>query len=520
MKITHNSIKALIYCRVSSEKQVTEGHGLDSQEQRCEEYCKRKGYTVYKKFKDEGVSGKLYARPGIDSLKAFLKEQLQESFVVVFDDLDRLSRDLMVYISLKVEIENLGARFECPSFNFNDSPESKLIENVKVSIGEYERLKNAERVKNRMKARTERGYWSLCPPDVYKYTTTKEHGKLLVRNEPLASIWKEGLELYAKDVFYSVQELRRFVIEMCEKHNITDHKPSTKTVERYLNNILLTGHIEYPQWDIPLIKAHHEAIIDLQTHQKCLDKLYGRKRITEVRKDYREDFFLRGHLDCIDCGKPLTASWSKGRSKRYPYYTCRNSLCALANKGLKQEDVHECFFEYIETTKISNKTKALVTEIFNDVAKSNSKEFLAKRADAEKEVFQLNNEIDTLTKRIAQPQLIGKGQLIETYENAITKALNRKKELEKEVCFPTENGVFENALKEVLEDIANPQKAWTKYTIQQKNSFLSMYFDGNLVYEKNYGFRTANLNECINILKTFDTPKSHMVEMAGIEPAC
>ena len=48
--------KALIYCRVSGKKQTTEGSGLDSQEYRCRQYAKAKGYTVEAVFPDD-VSG-------------------------------------------------------------------------------------------------------------------------------------------------------------------------------------------------------------------------------------------------------------------------------------------------------------------------------------------------------------------------------------------------------------------------------------------------------------------------------
>ncbi|MEI6092951.1 MAG: recombinase family protein, partial [bacterium] len=36
----------VIYCRVSSERQVTEGHGLEGQEKRCRDYAEHKGYKV------------------------------------------------------------------------------------------------------------------------------------------------------------------------------------------------------------------------------------------------------------------------------------------------------------------------------------------------------------------------------------------------------------------------------------------------------------------------------------------
>ena len=36
--------KTVIYCRVSSDRQVREGHGLQGQEQRCRAYAQAHGY--------------------------------------------------------------------------------------------------------------------------------------------------------------------------------------------------------------------------------------------------------------------------------------------------------------------------------------------------------------------------------------------------------------------------------------------------------------------------------------------
>lgn len=44
---------AVIYARVSSVQQVTEGDGLASQETRCREYANYKGYTVVEVFSDK-----------------------------------------------------------------------------------------------------------------------------------------------------------------------------------------------------------------------------------------------------------------------------------------------------------------------------------------------------------------------------------------------------------------------------------------------------------------------------------
>jgi len=42
----HNITKAVIYCRVSSKAQTKRGDGLKSQETRCREFARYRGYDV------------------------------------------------------------------------------------------------------------------------------------------------------------------------------------------------------------------------------------------------------------------------------------------------------------------------------------------------------------------------------------------------------------------------------------------------------------------------------------------
>ena len=59
---------AVIYCRVSSKQQLKEGDGLASQETRCREYARHKGYEVAQVFRDEGISGGLIDRPAMQAM--------------------------------------------------------------------------------------------------------------------------------------------------------------------------------------------------------------------------------------------------------------------------------------------------------------------------------------------------------------------------------------------------------------------------------------------------------------------
>ena len=65
--IASQNQKAIIYCRVSSAAQTKRGDGLGSQETRCREYARFKGYEVVARFNDD-LTGKLVDRPGMKTM--------------------------------------------------------------------------------------------------------------------------------------------------------------------------------------------------------------------------------------------------------------------------------------------------------------------------------------------------------------------------------------------------------------------------------------------------------------------
>ena len=89
-----SNLYAVIYCRVSSAAQMQKGDGLASQETRCRDYAKHKGYTVCEVFKDEGASGGLIDRPAMQAMLRFLRTSKSKGVVVLVDDISRLARGL------------------------------------------------------------------------------------------------------------------------------------------------------------------------------------------------------------------------------------------------------------------------------------------------------------------------------------------------------------------------------------------------------------------------------------------
>lgn len=203
--------QAILYCRVSSKRQIEEGHGLESQATRCRDYAERKGYEVIKVFEERAVSGGVFDRPSFNALLAFIKNHASSGIVVVIDDISRFARDIESHWALRRTLKDTGGKLESPSISFGEDSDSVLIENLLASVSQHQRQKNAEQTRNRMWARTMNGYWCFPAPPGFRYERVAGHGKLLVRDEPLASIIAEALDGFASGRFQSQSEIKQFL---------------------------------------------------------------------------------------------------------------------------------------------------------------------------------------------------------------------------------------------------------------------------------------------------------------------
>ena len=85
-------VGAVIYVRVSDPRQA-ENLSLATQLRACEEYCRRQGFEVLERFKEQGESAKTADRPSCRSCCSTADSQGQVQFVVVFN-LTRFAREM------------------------------------------------------------------------------------------------------------------------------------------------------------------------------------------------------------------------------------------------------------------------------------------------------------------------------------------------------------------------------------------------------------------------------------------
>ncbi len=265
--VTTKPTKAVIYARVSGAKQVREGDGLASQENRCREYATYKDYDVVEVFKDD-MSGKFERRPAMDRMLAFLRLHPKGSVVVIIDDINRFACDVQAHISLCQTLSDAGGILESPSIEFGEDSDSRLVEHMLASVAQHQREKNAEQTSNRMKGRMMNGYSVFSAPVGYTYKKTKGHGKLLKPDEPVASIVKEALEGYASGRFSGQADIKRFLEAQPEfPKGLPNGQIRQQKVTDMLNRVIYAGYIEYEPWGITRRQGHHKALISLETYQ-------------------------------------------------------------------------------------------------------------------------------------------------------------------------------------------------------------------------------------------------------------
>ena len=507
--------KAVIYCRVSSPKQVKEGHGLQSQETRCREYAKHKGYEVIEVFKDEGITGKLLDRPNIQNMLTFLKQHKRERFIVIIDDISRLARDIETHIKLRSSITEAGGKLESPSIEFGEDSDSRLVEHLLASVAAHQREKNTEQVKNRMRARALGGYWVFPPPVGYRFARKAAHGKIMVPDEPVASILKEALEGFASGRFANQTEFKDFLQSKpaFPNKNAKGHV-HMKTVKDILERPLYAGYISIPVWDIKLHPAKHEPLISFETWH-AIQKRLKNEGLAPARKDIHKDFPLRGYVTCGCCGKPYTSCWSKGTGGHYAYYLCQNKECAERGKSIPKKVIEDEFEKLLAELRPSPELFYTAAEIFSalwDHRRESSKEEIA---FMKKELLRIERKGEQFMDRITESESIN---LIVAYENKIEKLEEDKLLLNEKIknC-GRPLASFDETFRTAIDFLGNPQKIWAYDNIESKRLVLRLAFSEKLSYHRNEGFRTPAKALPFELLDQISDDKFQMVPPVRLE---
>lgn len=490
-----NKQKVIIYCRVSSRKQVKEGNGLDSQEQACRAWARDRGYEVERVFVEQGISGTRTDRPAFSEMRLFLSRNRNEYIILAYD-INRFARNSAMYGVFRQDMRKLGHTVQTVTMRLDESSESTLLETVSAAVAQYDQEKNAARTLANMREHAKQGYWVPNSPVGYKMK--RIDGRVhRVRNEPTATFLQEALEGFATGRLPTQTAVKKFLERAIIIGATGKPIPITLNfVKKLLNNEKYTGWFAYPKWGIPYQQWKIEPIISIETYQAIQDRLYGRKGRTRPRKYNMvdEDFPLRRWVLCPECGHAMTADRPRSKSgKRHMYYHCYRKGCALRGKSIPQAvmhaDLEDLLGQITPDPIMLNLTRSLVVDCYNELHADKRAQQQASQAAITAMQAEKDKAFNLLMNSANNPEI---ANMCTERISALTEQINRMQaEISDAVA---EEMPLEYALDFVCEFVTRPLEIWRAGDYCQKQGVLNLCFSEKIAYDKAEKFRTPKLS--------------------------
>lgn len=180
-------MKVVAYTRVSTERQVREGFGLDAQKSEIRQWAKANRHRVVEWCTDEGISGAngIDTREGLYDALAAIKNRTGEAIVIT--SLDRLARKMTQQEGVLAEVWGSGGRVYSLSDGgevLEDDPDDPVRTAIRQMRGVFAQLERGlirQRMTKGKKAKSvSGGYIGGAPPFGYQ---SDHRGNLLPEPE-------------------------------------------------------------------------------------------------------------------------------------------------------------------------------------------------------------------------------------------------------------------------------------------------------------------------------------------------
>jgi site-specific DNA recombinase len=306
-------LRCAVYTRKSSEEGLDmEFNSLEAQREACEAYIvsqRAEGWTlVPDRYDDGGISGGTLERPALKRLLADIEAGKLD--IVLVYKIDRLSRSMLDFLKLVETFDGRDVTFVSITQSFDTrSPMGRLMLNVLLSFGQFEREVTGERIRDKVAASRKKGMWmGGWTPLGYEV----QNRKLMIHEADAATvrgIFKRFLVLKSATLL-----ARELVLK--GSTNRYGHLLDKGVLYKLLNNRVYIGEAVHKGTSYP---GEHQAIIDRklweQVHAMMKDS--PRKRAAGARA--QTPAILKGLLFGPD-GAAMSPTHTRKAGKLYRYY--------------------------------------------------------------------------------------------------------------------------------------------------------------------------------------------------------
>lgn len=498
-------VGAVIYIRVSTKEQ-TENLSLSTQLKACEEYCERQGLKVLARFREEGESAKTADRTELQKLLHYCRTHKGTvQFVVVFN-LTRFAREKYDHFALRAHLKSLGISLRSATEPIDDTSTGKLMEGVLAAFAQFDNDVRSDRTRAGMRAALELGRWTFLAPLGYM-NAPRAMGKSLIPDPERAPLVRRAFKDFATGRF-TKDEVRKVVIALGLKTRRGQPVPS-QTFDGMLRNRVYIAQVDVPDYGVST-RGDFEPLVSDKLFYRVQAILDGRLEITAPRQRNDLDFPLRGYVRCEACGKPLTASWSKGRSDYYAYYHCRGRCRgAVSISKAKLEDL---FVDELARLQPTAGCMRLVKDRVVHAWREMKTDAAQRIAQIEQKQRAIREKLDRLDAAFLYERSID----IETYDRhrgklreelTIAQMDRHASELEEMDV----EGILAFT-ERVLPSAAN---LWVQSSLNQKQRLQQLFFPDGVRFDGNRLVGTGTTLPVFNYLSSVSESKKEVVDLTG-----
>ena len=344
---------AAIYARVSSDRQK-ENHTITSQTAALIEYAQTHEYSVPPEwiFQDEGYSGAVLVRPGLEALRDLAAEG-QIAAALIYSP-DRLSRKYAYQVLLSEELSRCGVELIFLKSPAGATPEDQLLVQFQGMIAEYERAQIAERCRRGKRHMAQRGGVNVLSGAPYGYRYVRKSDTSAAFYEVIeaeAKVVRMVFEIYTQQGL-SINAIARLLNERQIATRTAKGRWERSTVWGMLRNPAYRGTACYGKTELcprqritrPLRQrkglpsrdsAGHErprtewievpvpALVSEERFALAQEQLEKNRRHSPRRTV--QPTLLQGMLVCEQCGYALYRTSTHTSKQRLNYYRCLGS---------------------------------------------------------------------------------------------------------------------------------------------------------------------------------------------------
>lgn len=383
--------RAVAYTRFSSDMQREES--IEAQVRAIKEFTDKQGYALLKTYADRGISGTTDNRPEFQKMFDDAKKGLFD--VIIVHKLDRFARNRADSAIYRKELSKNGVKLISVLENFDDSPESIILQSVIEGYNEYY-SKNLRREvmkglkENALTCRFTGGIPCLG------YDIDKETLKYKINPfeaEAVKLIFKRYLEGEGYSTIISELNQKGFKTKKgCQfgKNSLHEILKNEKYTGMYIYNKSVhpdengkfNRHLSKPDDEIIKIDGGIPQIISKADFQKVQDKMKERRKKNATYKA-KQDYLLSGKLICGICNSTFAGNARKAREGKplYVSYNCtkKNGKKSCDNFGVKKDFIEEIVLKKLADKVFNEKLLPEIIEKYNEFALSkNSGLFILK----------------------------------------------------------------------------------------------------------------------------------------------